>query len=131
MISEILLPTDSRFQIAEIRREFVSFLADLNAEIVLDGIDLLHSESRLKIRSHDALGMLPEVFVEQTGNLFEQLDRLDRNIAKLVEIAADRRSTDWAVTTDIADPANSRTRFLKARGGRFRVPRLAARRFAS
>jgi hypothetical protein len=104
MNCRILIPSNQRLQIPDIKREFVGFLSDMNEEITLDSIDLLEGKRGFKIRSHNADAVLPDIIVPETENRYEILDRLDTEIARLVDTAHTRRNSTTPVAPVFAIP---------------------------
>jgi hypothetical protein len=69
---------------------------DLKEVIVLEGIDILPDNSGFRVRSHDLHGPLPEILVEESGDTFQDKDRLGKETCKLVAIVRLRdRMTRW------------------------------------
>ena len=97
MDRNIVTPFPLKLQISDIRNEFVDLLNDVNQEIVLDRIDQLDSVSGFRIQSHDALGALPDIYLRNTGNRYEVLDQLDREIVNLLASRGARRSSKATV----------------------------------
>jgi hypothetical protein len=59
---------------------------DLKEAIVLDGIDTLPDNSGFRVRSHDFYGPLPEIMFKDSGDTFQDKDRLSNKVCKLVAI---------------------------------------------
>jgi hypothetical protein len=129
MNCRILIPSAQRLQISDIKREFVGFLDDMSEEVVLDSIDQLDGESGFRIQSHDALGILPDIFVPATGNRYEVLDRLNTEIARLVDTVHTRRDSTIPAAASVFAVANAGGASLHAKVGRLTM--LIEKRFAS
>jgi hypothetical protein len=129
MNCRVLIPSAQRLRISDIKREFVGFLDDMSEEVVLDSIDQPDGESGFRIQSHDALGVLPEIFVQETGNRYEVLDRLDTEIARLVGTVHTRRDSTIPATAPVFGVANAGGASLRAKAGRLTM--LIEKRFAS
>ncbi len=69
-----------------IEKTFTDAVMDLKKVVVLDGIDILPDDSGFRIRSHDLHGPLPEIVIEDSGDTFQDKDRLSREACKLVAI---------------------------------------------
>lgn len=69
-----------------IEKTFTDAVMDLQEVIVLDGIDILPDNSGFRIRSHDHHGPLPEIVVKDSGDTFQDKDRLGNQVCRLVAI---------------------------------------------
>ncbi len=69
-----------------IEKTFIEAVMDLKEVIVLDGIDILNNDSGFRVRAHDICGPLPEIVIEDSGDTFQDKDRLSREACKLVAI---------------------------------------------
>jgi hypothetical protein len=117
MNCRILIPSTQKLQIPDIKREFVGFLSDLNQEVTLDSIDLLEEKKSFRIRSHNVYGVLPDIIVPETGNRYEVLDRLDTEIARLVDTAhINIRSGATTPAAPVSAVANVITTLVGKRG---------------
>jgi len=116
MHCQLVIPSALRLQISDIKKEFVGFFNDLNEGAVLDCIDRLEDESGFRIRSHDALGVLPDIVVQETGNRYEERHRLHTNIVKLAGTVRARRreseATVPAAASVVAAAKAGRARFF-------------------
>jgi len=54
--------------------------------VVLDGTDILPDESGFRIRCHDLHGPLPEIVAKDSGDTFQDKDRLSKEACKLIAI---------------------------------------------
>lgn len=52
----------------------------------MDGIAILPDNSGFRVRSHDLLGPLPEIVVKDSGDTFQDKDRLGNQACKLVAV---------------------------------------------
>ena len=81
---------------ATAEKTFTDAVMDLKEVIVLDGIDILPDKSGFRVRSHDLHGPLPEIVIEDSGDIFQDKDRLGREGCKLVAIVGLRdQMTRW------------------------------------
>jgi hypothetical protein len=81
---------------ATIEKTFTDSVMDLQEVIVLDGIDILPDSTGFRVRCHDLHGPLPEIVVRDSGDTFQDKDRLGREACKLVAIAMLRdQMTRW------------------------------------
>lgn len=71
---------------ATIERTFTNCIVDLKEVIILDGIDILPDQSGFRIRSHDLHGPLPEIVVKDSGDTFQDKDRLGNRACWLAAI---------------------------------------------
>jgi|WetSurMetagenome_2_1015567.scaffolds.fasta_scaffold1195900_1 hypothetical protein len=71
-----------------IERVFTDCVMDLKQILVLDGIDILPDGFR--IRCHDLHGQLPEISIKNSGDTFQDKDRLGNEVCKLAAIAGMR-----------------------------------------
>jgi hypothetical protein len=69
-----------------IEKTFNESVMDLKEVIVVDGIDILPDNSGFRVRSHDLHGTLPEIVVQDSGDTFQDKDRLSNQACKLVAI---------------------------------------------
>jgi hypothetical protein len=69
---------------ATIEKVFPDCVMDLKQIIVLDSIDILPDGFR--IRCHDLHGQLPEIVMENSGDTFQDKDRLGNEVCKLIAI---------------------------------------------
>jgi hypothetical protein len=71
---------------ATIEKTFIAAVMDLKEVIVFDGIDILPDNSGFRIRSHDLHGPLPEIVVRDSGDTFQDKDRMSNQACKLIAI---------------------------------------------
>jgi hypothetical protein len=71
---------------ATIEKTFTDAVMDLQEVILLDGIDILPDNSVFRIRCHDTHGPLPEIVVKDSGDTFQDKDRLSTQACKLIAI---------------------------------------------
>jgi hypothetical protein len=71
---------------ATIEKTFTDCLMDLKEVIVLACIDILPGNSGFRVRSNDLHGPLPEIAVKDSGDTFQDKDRLGREACKLAAI---------------------------------------------
>ena len=71
---------------ATIEKTFTDAVMDLKEVIVLDGIDILPDKSGFRVRCHDLHGLLPEIVVKDSGDTFQDKDRLGNQACKLIAI---------------------------------------------
>lgn len=69
---------------ATIEKTFTDCVMDLKEIIVLDGIDILPDNSGFRVQSHDLHGPLPEMVIKESGDTFQDKDRLGNQACKLV-----------------------------------------------
>ncbi len=69
-----------------IERVFTECVMDLKEVIVLDGIDILPDKSGFRVRSHDLHGQLHEIVVKDSGDTFQDKERLGDETCKLLAI---------------------------------------------
>jgi hypothetical protein len=67
-----------------IEKVFTDCVMDLKQIIVLDGIDILSDGFR--VRSHDLHSQLPEIAMKNSGDTFQDKDRLGNEVCKLIAI---------------------------------------------
>jgi hypothetical protein len=67
-----------------IKRIFTDCVMDLKQILVLDGIEILADGFR--IRCHDLHGQLPEISIKNSGDTFQDKDRLGNEVCKLTAI---------------------------------------------
>jgi hypothetical protein len=68
-----------------IEKVFTECVMDIKQILVLDGIDIL--PGRFRVRSHDLHGQLPEIIVKNSGDTFQDKNKLGRETCKLLAIA--------------------------------------------
>jgi len=96
---------------ATIEKTFTDSVMDLKEIIVLDGIDILPDSTGFRVRCHDFNGQLPELIVRDSGDAFQDKDRLGREACKLVAIARLRdRMTHWLPGGKLLPPTKVETR---------------------
>lgn len=66
---------------------FTEAVMDLKRVIVLDGIDILPDKSGFRIRSHDLHGQLPQILIKDSGDTFQDKERVGIETCKLTAIA--------------------------------------------
>jgi len=69
-----------------IERIFADCVMDLKEDIVLDGIEILPDNCGFRVRSHDLYGPLPDIRIKDSGDTFQDKDRLSKAACKLVAI---------------------------------------------
>jgi hypothetical protein len=67
-----------------IEKVFTDCVMDLKQIVVLDGIDV-HPDG-FRIRCHDLHGQLPEISIKNSGDTFQDKDRLGNEVCKLIAI---------------------------------------------
>ena len=67
-----------------IEKVFTDCVMDLRRIAVLDGIDILPNGFR--IHCHDLHGPLPEIVIKNSGDAFQDKDRLGKEVCKLLAI---------------------------------------------
>ncbi len=67
-----------------IEKTFNDCVIDLKQILVLDDIDILPDGFR--VRSHDFYGQLPEITIKNSGDTFQDKDRLGNECCKLIAI---------------------------------------------
>ena len=72
-----------KLRVPEVEKAFLQVAIDLKEILVLDGIDQLADPPGFRIRSHDLYGSLPDILIEDTGDRYPVLDKLEREAAKL------------------------------------------------
>ncbi|MBN1568332.1 MAG: hypothetical protein JXA73_10840 [Acidobacteria bacterium] len=65
-----------------IEKIFTDCVMDLRRILVLDSIDI--QPNGFRIHSHDLHGQLPEISIENSGDTFQDKDRLGNEVCKLV-----------------------------------------------
>ena len=81
---------------ATIEKTFTDAVMDLKEVIVLDGIDILPDKSGFRVRCHDLHGPLPEIAIEDSGDTFQDKERLGNQACKLLAIVRLRdQMTRW------------------------------------
>jgi hypothetical protein len=65
-----------------IEKVFNDCVNDLNQILIIDGIDLLPDGFR--VRTHDLHGLLPEIVMENSGDTFQDKERLGYRVCKLI-----------------------------------------------
>ena len=63
-----------------------SIQRDVQAVLILDGIDILPDNSGFRIRRQDLHGPLPEIVVKYCGDAFQDKDLLANQVCRLVAI---------------------------------------------
>lgn len=76
--------THWRLKSRQIEKVFNDCVYDLGRILVLDGIDMIPNEFR--IRSHDLHGQLPALAIKNSGDTLQDKDRLSNEICKLIAI---------------------------------------------
>jgi hypothetical protein len=71
-----------------IEKVFTDCVIDLKEIIVLDGIDVLRDGFR--IRCHDLHGQLPDITMQNSGDVFKDKDRLGNEVCKIIAIVKQR-----------------------------------------
>jgi hypothetical protein len=68
-----------------IEKVFTECVMDIMQILVLDGIDILPNGFR--VRRHDLHGQLPEIIVKNSGDTFQDKNKLGRETCKMLAIA--------------------------------------------
>lgn len=69
-----------------IEKTFTDCVMDLKEVIVIDGIDILPDGSGFRVRCHDLHGRLPKILVKDSGDTFQDKNRLGNRACWLVAI---------------------------------------------
>ena len=82
--STAIMPNYLSLRPASIEKVFTDCVMDLKRILVLDDIDILPDGFR--IRSHDFHGQFPEIPMKNSGDTFQDKDRLGNEVCKLLAI---------------------------------------------
>ena len=82
--STAIMPNYLSLRPASIEKVFTDCVMDLGRIVVLDSIDILPDGFR--ICCHDLYGQLPEIVIENSGDTFNDKDRLGKEVCKLLAI---------------------------------------------
>jgi hypothetical protein len=69
-----------------IEKIIVDCVMDLKVVIALDGIEITPNKGGFRVLSHDFHGPLPDILIEDSGDTFQDKDRLGNEACKLIAI---------------------------------------------
>ena len=78
------MPANLALRPRKIEKVFTDCVMDLKEILILDSIDILPDGFR--IRCHDLHGQLPEIVMQNSGDTFQDKDRLGDEVCKLIAI---------------------------------------------
>jgi hypothetical protein len=90
-MSERKTQNEGELRIPEIEKTFTHVPTDLHEILVLDSIDHLSDPPRFRIRSHDLYGSLPDILINDSGDRYPVLDKIQNEAAKQVAVVRVRR----------------------------------------
>ena len=83
------MPANLALRLGTIEKVFTDCVMDLKEILVLDGIEIVPDAFR--IRCHDLHGQLPEIVMKNSGDTFQDKDRLGNEVCKLIAIVRLRK----------------------------------------